>query len=594
MEVTGSLIEEAFQYFRQGNLAAAEAILIAMPDHPSALHLLGVLRVRQHRLPEAVELLARSVTIQPHEAQSQFNLGKVQSALGRQAEAADALRAALTLDPRLIDANLLLAKVLHGLGQFDEAIESYRNFLAAKPGHVPARLGLGHALVATGRPQEAEPLLATLLAETSDPRLCAEIHCALARLRRQHRPHLALEHLEKAQALDPDLTGLERERAGLLEDLHRFGEAKTAYKEILEREPLNAKAHCDYNELLYRLDDAEEFLVSYDRAPRSRELMLAKAQFLLNTDRFAEAERCYRDVIARYSSSKEAALGVGLALVKSGNHAEAAAMLEEVARKFPDSVDVYCNLAGALAQAGDPQKGSVMAGRALEIEPGNQIALAMLGTCWRLMDDARDMVLNGYEDLIQQFDLEPPDGFSDMASFNQELGAYLGCLHPPVREYLRQSLRGGTQTRDNLFGAGHVLVNKLQARIGEAVSQYIATLEADERHPFLSRKTNGFRFSGSWSSRLRDRGFHVNHLHPGGWISSCYYVDLPDVVKDTDRKQGWIKFGEPSFDVGLSIRRAIQPAVGRLVLFPSYMWHGTVPFNDNHPRTTIAFDVVPD
>jgi len=126
------------------------------------------------------------------------------------------------------------------------------------------------------------------------------------------------------------------------------------------------------------------------------------------------------------------------------------------------------------------------------------------------------------------------------------------------------------------------------------VNRYIATLETDERHPFLSRKTNGFRFSGSWSSRLRDRGFHINHLHPGGWISSCYYVDLPDAVKDRDRKQGWIKFGEPSFDVRLSIRRAIQPAVGRLVLFPSYMWHGTVPFNDNHPRTTIAFDVVPD
>src|ERR1700722_11083714 len=83
------------------------------------------------------------------------------------------------------------------------------------------------------------------------------------------------------------------------------------------------------------------------------------------------------------------------------------------------------------------------------------------------------------------------------------------------------------------------------------------------------------------------------HGHPGGWISSCYYVDLPDAVKDEAGQQGWIKFGEPSFDVGLTVRRAIQPAVGRLVLFPSYLWHGTVPFHDRHPRTTIAFDVLP-
>jgi hypothetical protein len=41
------------------------------------------------------------------------------------------------------------------------------------------------------------------------------------------------------------------------------------------------------------------------------------------------------------------------------------------------------------------------------------------------------------------------------------------------------------------------------------------------------------------------------------------------------------------------VRRAIQPVTGRLVLFPSYMWHGTVPFHDKSARTTIAFDVVP-
>jgi len=43
-----------------------------------------------------------------------------------------------------------------------------------------------------------------------------------------------------------------------------------------------------------------------------------------------------------------------------------------------------------------------------------------------------------------------------------------------------------------------------------------------------------------------------------------------------------------------AIRRAVQPVPGRLVLFPSYMWHGTVPLRAPSPRTTIAFDVVPE
>jgi hypothetical protein len=59
--------------------------------------------------------------------------------------------------------------------------------------------------------------------------------------------------------------------------------------------------------------------------------------------------------------------------------------------------------------------------------------------------------------------------------------------------------------------------------------------------------------------------------------------------------QGWIKFGQPAVDAPLEqpIRRSIQPVQGRLVLFPSYTWHGTVPFKDKAARTTIAFDVVP-
>src|ERR1700729_3211126 len=101
--MTRALLEEALQKYQSGDLNAAEAILVPMRDHPTALHLLGVLRVRQGRLQEAVELLARSVALQPHEAQSQFNFGKVLMGLGRQAEATEALRAASRLDPALID-----------------------------------------------------------------------------------------------------------------------------------------------------------------------------------------------------------------------------------------------------------------------------------------------------------------------------------------------------------------------------------------------------------------------------------------------------------------------------------------------------------
>jgi hypothetical protein len=39
--------------------------------------------------------------------------------------------------------------------------------------------------------------------------------------------------------------------------------------------------------------------------------------------------------------------------------------------------------------------------------------------------------------------------------------------------------------------------------------------------------------------------------------------------------------------------RYVQPQSGRLVLFPSYLWHGTTPIHGDEPRMTIAFDAVP-
>jgi hypothetical protein len=208
-----------------------------------------------------------------------------------------------------------------------------------------------------------------------------------------------------------------------------------------------------------------------------------------------------------------------------------------------------------------------------------------------VLEDQRDEALCGYDEFIRSFDLEPPDGFSSMEEFNAQLNSALDRFHPETREFLGQSLRGGTQTPDNLFGVGIAMVEKLKTMISEAVSRYILELPLDSNHPFLSRRTGAFGYAGSWSSRLRSNGFHVNHIHPKGWISSCYYVAVPPAVKEDC--QGWIKFGEPELDVSLKnpVRRAVEPAPGRLILFPSYLWHGTIPFHDTVSRTTIAFDI---
>ena len=591
--MTTPSVQNAFALFRHGDIAGAESILLTLPDNPSALHLLGLVRVRQQRLAEAADLLALSVALQPGEAQTQLNLGKVLGTLGRHDDAIAALRLALALAPALSDANLALARSLHASGRLEDAILSYRAFLTSHPQHDAAVLGLAEALTTVRRPHEAEAVLSQALPTSTDKKRSIDLMTALARTTRKTKPAAALLHLEKALALDDSRTELRHSRLALLEDLRRYGDAKAAYRDLLEQDPANADLHRGYNSLLYRLEEEGEFLASYDRAPRLQNLALDKAGFLLSAGRHAEAGECFKAIAARYGDSKQTALGIGQSLLKAGAVEAAAAAFQDAAARSPDQPDILCNLAGTFCQLGDPRRAQRDVARALELDPLNQHALALQGTCWRLLGDERDEALNGYEDFIQVFDLEPPGGFVDMAAFHAELQPFLDTMHPPTREYPDQSLRGGSQTNENILDQGHALLEMLRGRIEKAVGHYIDGQRKDARHPYLSRIRPGFQFSGSWSSRLRDNGFHINHLHPGGWISSCYYVELPPAVQNAREQQGWITFGQPSFEVGLASKRAIQPAPGRLVLFPSYMWHGTVPFRDRHPRTTIAFDVIP-
>jgi hypothetical protein len=169
-------------------------------------------------------------------------------------------------------------------------------------------------------------------------------------------------------------------------------------------------------------------------------------------------------------------------------------------------------------------------------------------------------------------------------------------LHVAKGEYLDQSVRGGTQTDGPLLSRIDPAIRHLRAAIVSAVEAYVAGLPPpDARHPLLRhRRDRRVGFSGSWSVRLRSAGRHSNHVHPQGWISSALYIALPETHSDEPEDAGWLTIGEPPENLGLELApwKRVQPRVGQLVLFPSWMWHGTRPFAQGE-RLTVAFDVRP-
>jgi len=573
---------------------ALAPLLARSPAHPRALHVAGLVRMHQQRFEEAAQFFAQARKADPREAILAFSHGTALRWLEKQREAAAAFKDAAALKPDYAEAYFEAASALQQLGEMEEAESLLRQWLTVLPDHARGLMALTDFLLAAKRPAEAEPLLRRALKQILPQQMRGAFLQSLGlALYRQNRELEALEQYEEASKISSD-PAADVIRAEILQRLKRYDEAAALSASLVAREPANAHWHQFHNGLMYRLE-SDDYLKSFDRAPKTVELLLTKAYFLSSQKRAEETHRTYSEALALDPDNKLAALGLGSSLSMLGRHGEALAALERLLAHHQDDCNILTCAAETALTSGDPEKALAYCQKSLSLQPHDQVALAVLGTTWRMMGDERDEELNGYDTLIKIYDLEPPEGFSSMDSFNAELNAWLDRAHPATREYLDQSLRNGSQTPDKLFGQGHDLVERLQRRLRQAIARYIGDMKEDNSHPLLSRRTRDFGYTGSWSSRLKDCGYHTNHIHPEGWISSCYYVALPRAVEDRHGRQGWIKFGEPALDIALKdpIRRAIQPKPGRLVLFPSYMWHGTIPFHDSTPRTTIAFDVVP-
>lgn len=535
----------------------------------------------------------------PDNALIAVHLGHVLRQLGRPAEAKVQFLAAIEMAAASEEGHYGLGLVYQDLMDLPRAETSYGAALARNRGHLPAILALARLYNFTNRPEKALGLLANTA--TTEVVLAAAIeHARGTAFLATGQNEAALECFERAIALRPDHIEAAHSRAIALQSVNREEDALTGFRLVVKKNPADLAAHHNLNQLLYRLKRDDEFLRSYDEAaaqfPGAPHFALAKAAFLVRNERPAEALELYEQTLKLAPGEPIVLQGRAAAQLKLHQVDAAIASYEEGLKRSPQDINMLTGVAAAYLISRAPKKAEAAALKALQMAPEDQTGLSLLGTAWRLMEDGRDDELNRYDEFVQTFDLEPPSGFSDMAAFCAELDSWLDSQHSDDREHIDQSLRGGTQTIGNLFRNGrNTLLDGLRLRIEEAVRRYIAGLPRDERHPFLRRRRQDFQFAGSWSSRLKDRGFHTNHVHPAGWISSAFYVALPETTLDSNAREGWIKFGEPSYDVGLQepTRRAVQPLVGRLVLFPSYMWHGTVPFHAQRSRTTIAFDAVP-
>lgn len=377
-------------------------------------------------------------------------------------------------------------------------------------------------------------------------------------------------------------------RGHVLADLGRYDEAIRSYRRAIGDQPDLLEAQAALAELLPQVGRSAEALDGYRhaiaRSPDTGALWVAALEA-------AKAQREWGQLLvwadaaqARFGADTMIAVFAAHALSALGRDGEAFDRLSPALRAEPDYAPGHTTMAHVLIRLGEYRQAAQAAGTATQLRPADQSGWALLGTIFRLLEDEREHWLCDYERLVIPIEM----------SLDTGLKAALEARHHAQAHPADQSLRGGTQTRGNLFHSADPAIQSLARDIAGAVESRLVTLPADPAHPFLARNHGRVMFAGAWSVRLKSEGFHISHIHPEGWLSSALYVSLPGCVS-AGTGAGALAFGVPDAALGLDLppRRIVHPHEGLLVLFPSYLWHGTTPFVDEKERLTIAFDALP-
>ncbi|HYI41200.1 MAG TPA: putative 2OG-Fe(II) oxygenase [Allosphingosinicella sp.] len=439
---------------------------------------------------------------------------------------------------------------LEGQRRLDEAALAYEAALASDPESESAVDGRARVALLRKEPEAVE-------------------HCRRAVALRNRDPELQLQMiLSVAVELGADAIPL------LHDFVLRHPEATSAQERLAEM-----RAEAGEGEAF-----ADAYVAALRRHPRNKGLRLSYCMSLARAGHPERALQSAEAARALLGDDRDFLLLEAFVATHEGLSDRAGALLD----RLDDLPDAQLARGQHYLQAGRPAEAKRVLEAAVRANPANLMTWAVLGVAWRVTEDPRHAWLCEQRGLYSIVDL----GLS--APQLTGLAQVLRTLHSARFHPVGQSLRGGTQTRGSLLTRPEPEIAALADVIGQAVRRHVANLPpADPGHPLLRHRNSDLSLGGSWSVRLADGGFHVSHVHPGGVISSACYVSLPERLGGDDPKEGWLEVGRPppELKVDLPPIATVEPRPGRLVLFPSYVFHGTRPFRAGE-RLSVAFDVV--
>lgn len=392
----------------------------------------------------------------------------------------------------------------------------------------------------------------------------------------QGDPALALDQAKQALAARPDWPRahmLAARAAGQLGDTALAKQHLAVCRTTLAKMPDNVPAHLAISNLHTLIDD------------------------------FAGALEILEPLAPRHGEDLALLDALAVNLHQAGRYAEAVAFYKQILQREPGNLNLYNNICAALLAGGEADQAVAFADRWLTLVPGNTEALSFRAVALEEAgeEEAAAELMN-FERFVQAKEVPTPPGYESMEAFNAALEEavlnHQDLSTPPEGSphYHDPDLK----ITDQILGPKDGPIAALEGAIRQQIEDYYGGLTTPQDHPFISSRPQNYDLV-AWAAVLDKQGNQDAHVHFDGHLSGCYYVRIPEEVSDDANGQdgtvaGGFEVGRPPPEFACKRahrHRVVKPHAGLMVLFPSYMYHQTIPFRSKERRICVAFDAMP-
>lgn len=472
---------------------------------------------------------------------------------GHLAAAEDLAKSLIQRAPNTFILHHILSLALDQQQKYVEAIDSYRNALKLQPNTPDLHFNLAIVLTHTNQLDEAENEYR--LAIKLNPNFFEAYGNLGILLQRQGKLDAAIQCYQTGLKINPRDARAYFNLGTVFRDKGLLNDAVSSYQHAIQLFPNYTDAYNNLGETLRDQGNMPEAIKQYQHAlnlnPDHASANYNMAQFLYLAKRYDEA-------IPYFEKSR----------------------LDD----WEDCI-LYCLYKAERFEDFKRRRDTI-----ISQQPHTAPFLATLSTHYSINFNEEDP----YNFCKNGFDFVYHNAIPELAPNGSLLTSLLKDIHTAdIAERKQARLTNGKQSAGNLFKRPEASFRALGELVKREFMAYKAKFSGADCE-LIQSFPETLEFTSSWYVKMQQGGHLNGHIHEIGWISGAVYLSIPDTE---NIEEGAFEYGTHGDEYPQKHQnfptKFIKPKVGDIVLFPSSLFHRTIPFNSNQERICIAFDLKP-